>query len=79
MEKSGSASGTGVKQASIDAKGERRRVRRRRERWGSHLSPGHSAPMEGGHTAGIRRIRSELPGGTTGDVCGVSRESCYEM
>ena len=79
VEKSGSASGTGVKEAYNDPRGERRRVRRQKERRGSHLSPGHNAPREGGRTTGIRRMRSWRRGGTTGDVCGVPRESRYEM
>ena len=53
VEKSGFPSGTGAKEAYNDTRGKRRRVRRRTERRGSHLSPGHGAPMERGRTAGL--------------------------
>ena len=78
MEKYGSGSGTGAKEVYNDTRGERRRVPRWKERRGNHLSPGHNARMEGGRTAEVRRQRSWRPGGATGDVCGVPRESRYE-
>ena len=78
VEKSGSASSTGAKDAYNDTRGERRRVQRLKERRGSHVSPGHSAHMEGGRRAGVRWLRSWWPGGAAGVVCGVPRESCHE-
>ena len=75
LEKSGSVLGTGVKEAYTDARGESWRVQRQKQRQGSHLSPGHSAPMEGGRTAGIPQMQSWRQGETTGEVCGVPQES----
>ena len=45
---------------------------------GQPSQPWPQRPKEGGRTTRIRRMRSWRPDGTTGDVCGVPRESRYE-